>query len=248
MHTLLKILIVLITILLLTMILMLGRKRTTENFHNEPLTLDQYRYKAYQQISVQSLQDLCYKPNVPFCFTRPMNMSQFEKSIKMIAKDAIMNAIKTKDYYYLILILLKINSLEMSFLGYEDCLYFHNNACGTAIVTSIINKKDNMKKLTLLRVSDMLSIFNNDAFRLENDQQITEKIKELGLNEEDGNNYRIFYKNIIQPLFSDQEFKDQMNFNQTEDMPLILFAKYGTAVRLSNYLFNTNKDLCDTEK
>jgi hypothetical protein len=245
MNTSLIILIALTTLLLL--IFMLTRTyRTSEHFHPEPLTIDQYRYKAYQQISVQSLQDLCEKQNTPFCFSHPSNMTQFQKSIKMITKDAIMHAIKTKDYYYLILILLKINSLEMSFLGYEDCVYFHNNACGTAIVTSILNKKSDMKKLTLLRVSDMLSVFNNDAFRLENDQEIDEKIKELGLNSEDGDNYRVFYKNIVQPLLNDQEFKDQMNFNKTEDMPLILFAKYGTAVRLSNYLFNTNTEECES--
>jgi len=234
------------TILILILVLT-KTSETSENFHSEPLTIDQYRYKAYQQISVQSLQDLCYKPNTPFCFSRPSNMSQFQKSIKMITKDAIMNAIKTKDYYYLILILLKINSLEMSFLGYEDCIYFHNNAYGTAIVTSIINKKDELRKLTLLRVADILDIFNDCAFLLENDQQIDAKIKELGLNSEDGDNYRIFYKNLIQPLLNDQEFKDQMKSNQTEDMPLILFAKYGAAVYLSNYLFNTNNDVCESD-
>jgi hypothetical protein len=216
--------------------------RKHENFH-EPFSLDQYRDYAYQKLGVISLQQLCNN-EIPFCFSNPKNLDQFQRSVKVVAGDTIMNAIKKEDYLYLLLLLLKINSLEMAFYGYEECLYIHNNAYGTAIVTSILSKKDSLRKLTLLRVSDMLKIFDNDAFRLNNDSEIENKVKELGLSKEDGDNYRIFYKKIVYPLLNSTEFKDHLNNNQTEDMPLLLFAKYGTAVMLSNYLFNKNTEEC----
>jgi len=238
------IILILLAIFSVTGWLIYGRFSESFEIHNTPLNLDQYRNKAYEQISVQTLQQLCYNDR-EYCFKKPKNTDQFQRSVKTVAKDSIMHAIQTNDYYYLLLLLLKINSLEMAYQGYENCVYFHNNAYGTAIVTSILATKDSLRKLTLLRVGDMLKVFNNDAFRLESESEITHKINELGLNKEDGDNYRIFYKKIVRPLLNDPEFIDHMNNNQTEDMPLILFAKYGTAVILSNYLFNKNDEKCD---
>jgi hypothetical protein len=221
----------------------------SEHYPKEKLTLDQYRYQLYQQLSIKTLKSLCYyDEDKPYCFPTPQNLEQFRKSIKIVAKDAIMHGIRNKDYYYLILLILKINSMEMNFLGYEDCLYFYSNAYGTAIVTSFLNRKDSLRKLTLIRVSDLFKIFENDCFRLKNDKEIDDKIKELGYTGEDSENYKVFYKTIVFPLFENQEFKDNMINNQTEDMPLELFAKYGTAVYLSNYLFNQTKDECIKEK
>ena len=122
-----KLLICLITIVLLGAIFILfhGGCKWAENFPNEILSLDQYRYQLYQQLSVKTLKSLCYyDENKPYCFPKPKNLEQFRKSIKNVAKDAIMYGIKNKDYLYLILLILKINSMEMNFLGYEDCIYF----------------------------------------------------------------------------------------------------------------------------
>ena len=222
----------------------------SENFPAEILSLDQYRYQLYQQLSVKTLKSLCYYGNEekPYCFQKPKNLDQFRKSIKMVAKDAIMYGIKNKDYLYLILLILKINSMEMNFLGYEDCLYFYSDPYGKAVVTSFLNKREDLRKVTLIRVSDLLNIFNNDCFRLSNNAEIDAKIKELGYTGEDAENYKVFYKGIVQPLFENKEFKDNMVNNQTEDMPLELFAKYATAVYLSNYLFNQNKEECDKQE
>ena len=217
--------------------------------NGEKMTLDQFRYQLYQQLSVKTLKDLChYDENKNYCFQQPKNLEQFRKSIKLVSKDAIMNAINNKNYYYLILIILKINSMEMNFLGYEDCIYFYCNPYGTAIVTSILHKKEDLRKITLIRVSDLFKIFNNDCFRLKNDKEIDDKIKELGYEGEDASNYKIFYKSIVKSLFEGKDFIDNMNNNQTEDMPFELFAKYGTAIYLSNYLFNQNKEECDKIK
>jgi hypothetical protein len=223
------------------------RRDCRENFPSYPLTLDEYRDKAYQIMPVQTLQELCYKKDAPYCFFHPKTMEQFRKSIKLIAKDAIMYGIRNKDYYYLVLIALKINSLELRFKNYEDCLFMQNNAYGNGVTTSIIHQKDSLRKLTLLRVSDLLKIFDNDALRLNTDKEIEDKIKERKFNKEDAENYREFYGSVVKPLLNDKEFKDNMNFNQTENMPIQLFAKYVTAVYLSNYLFETTDEKCDEE-
>jgi hypothetical protein len=235
-----------ISVLVLIYYLVQIKRDCKENFPDYPLTLDQYREKAYQIIPVQTLQELCYKKDdVPFCFQHPKTVEQFRKSIKLIAKDAIMYGIRNKDYYYLVLLILKINSLELRFKNYEECLFMQNNAYGNGITTSILHRQDDLRKLTLLRVSDMLKIFDNDVLRLDTDKDIEDKIKERGFDKEDGENYREFYKTIIRSLLNDEEFKKNRDFNQTENMPILLFAKYGPAVYLSNYLFEVNKEECD---
>jgi len=131
-------------------------------------------------------------------------------------------------------------------LNYEDCVYFYSNAYGTGITTGILNNpKDDIRKVILIRVSDLFKIFENDCFHLNTEEEINNKIKELGYKGEDASNYKIFYNNIVKELFEDKNFKENMINNQTNDMPLELFAKYGTAIYLSNYLFDQTNDQCE---
>jgi len=237
-----------VAFLVITLLLLLSKRSSTgEYFSENNLNLEQYRYQLYQHLSIKTLKDLCnYDEKVPYCFQAPKNMGQFRKSIKIVAKDAIMNAIKNKNYLYLILIILKINSMELSFLNYEDCVYFYSNAYGTGITTGILNNpKDDIRKVILIRVSDLFKIFENDCFHLNTEEEINNKIKELGYKGEDASNYKIFYNNIVKELFEDKNFKENMINNQTNDMPLELFAKYGTAIYLSNYLFDQTNDQCE---
>jgi len=162
------------------------------------------------------LQEICNN-NVCSGYS-PENDNDIMKLIKTISGPFIIKCIQTNDIYRLALVNLKINYMISSFIPNYPVFKraLTNGVYGVESVNVYLNNKQQ-------DVQSIVDLYNEKLPKLHmNDDQISTNIKNLGLDETDGNLYKSFIKELINKLPDKQLQQNQDNKSKEFSVPLFI--------------------------
>jgi hypothetical protein len=232
----LVIVISIVIILYFTISILKSRKKSTENFLyingkldkatvlsllSKPCLLSIEDYinilNSTDNLNTLFLQELCNNNVCPGY--NPSNNAEILKIIKTISGPFIIKCIQTNDICRLALVNLKINYMISSFTPNYP-LFKRSLTNGVYGVESVNIYLDNEQQ----EIQSIVNLYNDKLPKLYmDDKQISNSIKYLSLDENDGNLYKSFIKDFINKL-PDQELLNNQD-NKSKDFSVPLFSK-----------------------